>query len=228
MNTLNDAQLLVSPEVTELLDRFATAAARMRPSATTSARRLTLLSENGFLVPDREVDRRALDKYFSSVKNDTAELSVTLLTTLQCNFACDYCFQGDHGDYNKFADKMTLETAAQVARLDRARARSRASRNLPADVLRRRAAAQSAGDVLPGRGALGTHAAARRADVDQHHHQRPAADARGGRSAAAVRTAGRQDHARRRPRHAQPDASASRRPGDVRSADREHPQRRRA
>ena len=50
---------------------------------------------------------------------------MTLLTTLQCNFACDYCFQGDHGDYNKFADKMTLETAAQVATLDRARARSR-------------------------------------------------------------------------------------------------------
>ena len=29
MNTLNDAQLLVSPEVTELLDRFATGGARM-------------------------------------------------------------------------------------------------------------------------------------------------------------------------------------------------------
>ena len=37
-----------------------------------------------------------------------------MLTTLQCNFACDYCFQGDHGDYNKFADKMSLETAARV------------------------------------------------------------------------------------------------------------------
>ena len=37
-----------------------------------------------------------------------------MLTTLQCNFACDYCFQGDHGDYNKFAEKMSLETAARV------------------------------------------------------------------------------------------------------------------
>ena len=36
------------------------------------------------------------------------------LTTLQCNFACDYCFQGDHGDYNKTAAKMSLETAASV------------------------------------------------------------------------------------------------------------------
>ena len=38
-----------------------------------------------------------------------------MLTTLQCNFACDYCFQGDHGDYNKFAAKMSLDTARKVA-----------------------------------------------------------------------------------------------------------------
>src|SRR5581483_2679316 len=43
------------------------------------------------------------------------ELHVTVLLTLQCNFACDYCFQGDHGDYNKFAQKMTLDMSARVA-----------------------------------------------------------------------------------------------------------------
>jgi uncharacterized protein len=120
MNTLTDAQLLVSPEVTALLDRYAGGG---RAGAATGAdalndderEALALLSDNGFLVPDREFDRHALNQYFSSVKNDTHELSVTLLTTLQCNFACDYCFQGDHGDYNKFADKMTLETAVKVA-----------------------------------------------------------------------------------------------------------------
>ena len=41
------------------------------------------------------------------MREDTDQLRVTVLTTLQCNFACDYCFQGDHGDYNKFAAKMT-------------------------------------------------------------------------------------------------------------------------
>src|SRR6478672_6531373 len=114
MNTLNDAQLLVTPDVTELLDRFA-GGRPVVPASDDEREALELLSEHGFLVPDRDFDRRALDTYFSSVKNDTAELSVTLLTTLQCNFACDYCFQGDHGDYNKFADKMTLETAQKVA-----------------------------------------------------------------------------------------------------------------
>jgi uncharacterized protein len=113
MNTLNDAQLLVSPDVTALLDRFSGDAAPLVSAEEREA--LELLSENGFLVRDRAADREALDRYFSSVRNDTHELSVTLLTTLQCNFACDYCFQGDHGDYNKFAEKMTLETAQKVA-----------------------------------------------------------------------------------------------------------------
>jgi uncharacterized protein len=114
MNTLTDAQLVVSPEVTDLLDRYAAGDARDAVSDD-EREALALLEENGFLVPNRDADRRALDRYFSSVKNDTSELSITLLTTLQCNFACDYCFQGDHGDYNKFADKMTPATAAQVA-----------------------------------------------------------------------------------------------------------------
>ena len=40
---------------------------------------------------------------------------MTVLTTLQCNFACDYCLQGDHGDWNKTAAKMSMETAAKLA-----------------------------------------------------------------------------------------------------------------
>src|SRR4029077_15521318 len=76
---------------------------------------LALLQENGFLVESPAADRQALDRYLSEVKNDSSELNITLLTTLQCNFACDYCFQGDHGDYNKHADKMSLETATRVA-----------------------------------------------------------------------------------------------------------------
>ncbi len=116
MNTLTDAQLVVSPDVAALLDRAA-GGNLSGPFGPTDDEReaLGLLQENGFLVPDRAADRQALDHYFSSVTNSSAELHITLLTTLQCNFACDYCFQGDHGDYNKFAEKMSLETAARVA-----------------------------------------------------------------------------------------------------------------
>ena len=49
------------------------------------------------------------------MRESTDQLRVTVLTTLQCNFACDYCLQGDHGDYNKTAAKMSMETAARVA-----------------------------------------------------------------------------------------------------------------
>jgi uncharacterized protein len=118
MNTLSDAQIVVSSDVAALLDRCPDAADlaaydEERRAETREA--LGILAEHGFLVPSREHDRQALDRYLSDVKSSTAELNITVLTTLQCNFACDYCFQGDHGDYNKFADKMSLETAGRVA-----------------------------------------------------------------------------------------------------------------
>ncbi|HEY1911672.1 MAG TPA: radical SAM protein, partial [Vicinamibacterales bacterium] len=115
MNTLTDAQLVVSPDVAELLDR---AAAGELPSVLGPTENeqyaLNLLSENGFLVENRTADRRRFNDYITGVKSSTDELNVTILTTLQCNFACDYCFQGDHGDYNLHADKMSMATAARV------------------------------------------------------------------------------------------------------------------
>jgi uncharacterized protein len=113
MNTFTDAQLLVSPDVAGLLDRI-----KDGHSAFQAEERETIesLVENGFIVDSREDERQALRQYFTNLREDTDQLRVTVLTTLQCNFACDYCFQGDHGDYNKFAAKMTLEQARGVAR----------------------------------------------------------------------------------------------------------------
>jgi uncharacterized protein len=112
MNTFSDAQLVVSPDVPELLERVDGGDA-----AFTSEERDTLqtLAENGFLVRSYEAEREGLREYFRTVREDTHQMKVTVLTTLQCNFACDYCFQGDHGDHNLFAQKMTLEQARQVA-----------------------------------------------------------------------------------------------------------------
>jgi uncharacterized protein len=115
MNTLTDAQLVVSSDVAALLDRATRGELAGSNLSAEERDALALLQENGFLVEDRAADRRALDQYLAGVKADDSELNITLLTTLQCNFACDYCFQGDHGDYNTHADKMSLETAAKVA-----------------------------------------------------------------------------------------------------------------
>jgi uncharacterized protein len=114
MNTLTDAQLIVSRDVSDFLDRLS-----LEPAAALSDEQRDVLGtlwENGFVVESREVDRQNVRNYFHAVRESQEQLRVTVLTTLQCNFACEYCFQGDHGDYNKHAAKMTLETAERVAR----------------------------------------------------------------------------------------------------------------
>lgn len=114
MNTFTDAQLIVSREVSDFLDRLRV---ESLPAVLTEEQRgaLATLTENGFLVESREADRRNVREFFHSVRENQDQLRVTVLTTLQCNFACGYCFQGDHGDYNKHAAKMTMDTAERVA-----------------------------------------------------------------------------------------------------------------
>jgi uncharacterized protein len=110
MNTLTDAQLIVSSDVAALLDR------KTFDALSDSEREaVDLLSENGFFVADYETDRRNMADYFHRIKHSSHELHITVLTTLQCNFACGYCYQGDREDFNQFADKMTLETSARIA-----------------------------------------------------------------------------------------------------------------
>src|SRR5262245_59880761 len=101
MNTLTDAQLIVAEEIARLLDRLAADPASLAPECLDSDAReaLVTLTEHGFIVPSRATDTEALNKFFTDFREDTEQMRVTVLTTLQCNFACDYCFQGDHGDY---------------------------------------------------------------------------------------------------------------------------------
>ncbi len=113
MNTFTDAQLIVSRDVAALLNRLpGTEAAALAPVERDA---LVTLSEHGFIVNDRDTERQHIEQWFRDVRENTDQLRVTVLTTLQCNFACDYCFQGDHGEYNKSAAKMSIETAARVA-----------------------------------------------------------------------------------------------------------------
>jgi uncharacterized protein len=127
MNTFTDAQLIVSSDVADLLDRVEQPGTKGWTSDERDA--LTTLAENGFIVESRDADWHNVHQYFQSVRESRDQLRMTVLTTLQCNFACDYCIQGDHGDYNKTAAKMSLDTAARVAewaerRLDHLGARS--------------------------------------------------------------------------------------------------------
>jgi uncharacterized protein len=116
MNTFTDAQLIVSRDVVGLLDSLdspALAATRIFDEGERAA--IQTLEDNGFVVADRASERAAIDRFFHDFRESTDQLRITILTTLQCNFACDYCIQGDHGDYNKHATKMSMEDAARVA-----------------------------------------------------------------------------------------------------------------
>jgi uncharacterized protein len=115
MNTFTDAQLIVSREVSDLLDRIGSRTFNALRTTTEEREALRTLAENGFIVDSRETDRRNLEDFFVSFRENSDQLRVTVLTTLQCNFACDYCLQGDHGDWNKTAAKMSMETAVRLA-----------------------------------------------------------------------------------------------------------------
>ena len=114
MNTFTDAQMIVSHDVVDLLDRVGAEGAHAARTAE-EHEALVSLAEHGFIVESRDADRRSVREYFASVREDRDQLRITVLTTLQCNFACDYCIQGDHGEYNKHAAKMSLDTAERVA-----------------------------------------------------------------------------------------------------------------
>jgi uncharacterized protein len=116
-NTFTDAQLVVGNDVASLLDRLADGAGAETLAALSDDERhaISTLAEHGFIVDSRGAERQRLEAYFHDVHEGSDQLRITVLTTLQCNFACDYCIQGDHGDYNRTAAKMTLENAERVA-----------------------------------------------------------------------------------------------------------------
>ena len=65
MNTLTDAQLVVSSDVAALLDRYADGAEPASTLADDEREAVDLLQDNGFLVSDRASERRALDTFFA-------------------------------------------------------------------------------------------------------------------------------------------------------------------
>ena len=112
-NSLTDTQIVVSNDVLALMAR---AEAGIDLLDFQAREAVDQLAELGFLVESREAEDAALEAFFREVREDASHLRLTLLTTLQCNFACDYCIQGDHTDHhNGAAARMSLDTAATVA-----------------------------------------------------------------------------------------------------------------
>ncbi len=115
MNTLTDAQVLVSPDVAALLDRLGSGAPQAGEPSGEVRTAMEELAKNGFLVRDAASERAALEERFAGFREDASQVRVTVLTTLQCNFACEYCYQGEHAGFGRPAPKMSGATASEVA-----------------------------------------------------------------------------------------------------------------
>ncbi len=111
-NSLTDTQVAVSADVVQLIARVDSGDASPDELASPAVGQLAML---GFLVESRESEDRALEAFFRDVREDASHLRVTLLTTLQCNFACDYCVQGDDAAHDSPGARMSMDTAARVA-----------------------------------------------------------------------------------------------------------------
>jgi uncharacterized protein len=111
-NSLTDAQVVVSDDVVRLIERVD---GDETPALDAEARQAVAeLAAHGFIVESRSAEDRALEAFFTELREDASHLRVTLLTTLQCNFACDYCIQGDQEAHATPAAKMSLEQAGRV------------------------------------------------------------------------------------------------------------------
>ena len=115
VNTMTDAQLVASADAARLLDRVSGADGGAAVLDAESREALATFTELGFVVESREADEDALDCRFREFREDTSQLRVTILTTLECNFACEYCYQGETACGGRPAAKMSPATGARVA-----------------------------------------------------------------------------------------------------------------
>ena len=76
-----------------------------------------LLSDLGFLVPDRIAEARGMPGVLDLQNDRNADLTVTIVLNLDCNFACTYCYEGSR----KGHQYMTAETAGDLIQFIKAR-----------------------------------------------------------------------------------------------------------
>jgi uncharacterized protein len=87
------------------------------PTNTEEKEAWTALSEDGFLVEDRSADDERLREHLDRAADGVpGEMHVTLLPTLACNLACDYCFQKEHPASGKMQQKTEEATVEWILR----------------------------------------------------------------------------------------------------------------
>lgn len=117
-NTLTRGLVILDNEVLERLENGWNSG--LNPT------KLESLHDLGVLVAEGMDEDLFFDVYYNQVRFDNSALKIVLLPTLNCNFACPYCYEGDL-TYGK--KQMSGETAEHVISWIKARAiESRVSR----------------------------------------------------------------------------------------------------
>src|SRR5256885_3001948 len=83
------------------------------PASSDEREAQAALLDEGFLVSSREDDDERLRDHLDRASDGIpGEMHVTLMPTLACNLACDYCFQKEHPAFGKMngpTEDATLE-----------------------------------------------------------------------------------------------------------------------
>lgn len=110
-NTLLQGMVVVENDVLENL--------RTGDIAGLDTEEIKALEDLGLLVPDETDEDRIFDLFYNQMRFANTTLDITLLTTLSCNFACSYCYEGEltHGK-----KQMSLVTANNTISWIKARA----------------------------------------------------------------------------------------------------------
>ena len=174
MNTFSDAQLLVSSDVTGLMDRVSRGDAAFNDDERET---LETLVENGFVVESRDDERAALDKYFrdaprrhrTAARDGADHAAVQLRVRLLLPGRPRRLQQVRREDVARNGGEVV---AWIESRLDEVR-----PGEVRAHAVRRRAAAEPAGRVLPGGACHALCAGARHPAGPERDHERAAADA---------------------------------------------------
>lgn len=90
INTYTRAVAKLLPEEKEDILRF------LLDTSDESYKYFPVLYKNGFIVPSDIDEISKLQYFYDSQFYDQSNLTITLLPTLRCNFACPYCFENEH------------------------------------------------------------------------------------------------------------------------------------
>lgn len=97
-NTLSGATALLAPEELSILER---------PSKSNSAdpdSHFKNLLYAGFLVPNHIDELNLVEREYARQRFDPSVMVLDIAPTLNCNFGCDYCFQGSNKPTTKMSE----------------------------------------------------------------------------------------------------------------------------